>query len=372
MQITELSIVVPTYNEKTNIYKLIKSLQVVLKEVNWEIIFVDDNSPDKTADEVRKISQVNSKVHIIHRIGRRGLSSACIEGAISASSKYVLIMDADMQHDEKIITKMLNTIKNENYNLVVGSRYVDGASASAGLSKIRENGSKLAIWMSQLILKPIQLSDTMSGFFMFERQLFVKYADFFSPNGFKILLDFIICAKKEIKLKEIGYLMRARYSGDSKMNHAIVIEYLQLLIDHSIGKIFPARFIFFILVGASGLFLHLLNLFIFYKIFSYDFYTSQFIATGISITSNYLINNIFTFRDRMLKGVRLIFGLLSFYVICGIGAWSNLAISSKLFDSDFNWMIAGIIGAGISSIWNYSVSSRLTWRWNSSLLKNQF
>lgn len=371
MQISELSIVVPTYNEKSNIYKLIESLEVVLKDIYWEIIFVDDNSPDKTADEVRKISQVNSKVHIIHRIGRYGLSSACTEGAISASSKYVLIMDADMQHDEKIIIRMLNTLKSENYNLVVGSRFVDGASASAGLSKIRENGSKQAIWMSQLILKPIQLNDTMSGFFMFERQLFVKYADSFMPNGFKILLDFIMCAKKEIKIKEIGYSMRARHSGDSKMNHAIVLEYFQLLIEHSIGKIFPTRFIFFILVGTSGLFLHLLNLYIFYKIFSYDFYTSQLIATSISITSNYLINNILTYRDRMLKGVRLLFGLLSFYIICGIGAWSNLAVSSKLLDSDFNWMIAGIIGAGISSVWNYSVSSRLTWRWNSTLLNGQ-
>ena len=366
---TELSVIVPTYNEKSNIYKLIESLEIVLEDVSWEIIFVDDDSPDKTADEVRKIAQVNPKVRIIHRIGRHGLSSACTEGVLSSSSEYVLFMDADMQHDEEIITKMLNSIKSGNYNLIVGSRFIDGASASGGLSKIRANGSKLAIWMSQFILKPIQLNDTMSGFFMFEQQLFAKYANSFSKHGFKILLDFVMCAKKEIKLKEIGYSMRARYSGDSKMDHKVVLEYLELLIEHSIGKVLPVRFIFFVLVGASGLLLHLLNLFIFYKIFSYDFYTSQLIATIISITSNYLINNILTYRDRMLKGMQLIYGLFSFYIICGIGAWSNLAISSKLFESGVTWILAGLVGAGISSVWNYSVSSKLTWRWNVMLAK---
>jgi dolichol-phosphate mannosyltransferase len=360
---TELSIVVPTYNEKSNIYKLLESLEVVLEDVSWEIIFVDDDSPDETADEVRKIAQVNPKVRIIHRIGRHGLSSACTEGALSSSSKYVMFMDADMQHDEKIISKMLSTLKSENYNLVVGSRFIDGASASGGLNKIRENGSKLAIWMSQFILKPIQLNDTMSGFFMIERQLFAKYANSYSRRGFKILFDLVMCAKKEIKLKEIGYSMRARYAGDSKMDHKVVIEYLELLIEHSIGKVLPVRFIFFLLVGFSGLLIHLLNLFIFYKILSYDFYTSQLISTMISMTTNYLINNIMTYRDRMLRGMQLIYGLFSFYIICGIGAWGNLTMSSELYESGITWMIAGLVGAGISSVWNYSVSSKLTWRW---------
>jgi len=362
----ELSVIVPTYNEKSNIHKFIESLDVVLKDVSWEIIFVDDDSPDKTADEVRKIAQVNSKVRIIHRIDRHNLSSACIEGVMSSSSKYITVMDADMQHDEKIIPKMLNTIKSENCNLVVGSRFIDGAYASGGLSNTRANGSKLAIWMSQFIIKPIQLNDTMSGFFMFERQLFAKYANSFSKDGFKILLDFVMCAKKEIKLKEIGYSMRARYSGDSKMDHRIVLNYLQLLIAHSIGKVLPVRFILYVLVGSSGLLLHLLNLFIFYKIFSFDFYTSLLIAAIISMTSNYLINNILTFRDRMLRGIQLLYGLFSFYIVCGIGAWGNITMASQLFEYDVPWMIAGLAGAMISSVWNYSVSSKLTWRWNVS------
>ena len=365
----ELSVIVPTYNEKSNIYKLIESLDVVLKDVSWEIIFVDDDSPDKTADEVRKIAQLNSKVRIIHRVGRHNLSSACTEGVMSSSSKYVIVMDADMQHDEKIITKMLNTIKSGNYNLVVGSRFIDGASASGGLSKIRENGSKLAIWMSQFILKPIQLNDTMSGFFMCEQKLFAKYANSFSKDGFKILLDFVMCAKKEIKLKEIGYSMRTRYSGDSKMDNKIVLNYLQLLIEHSIGKVLPVRFIFFMLVGSLGLLLHLLNLFIFYKIFSFDFYNSLLISAILSMTSNYLINNILTFRDRMLRGRQLIYGLFSFYIVCGIGAWGNITMASQLFEYDVPWMIAGLAGAMISSVWNYSVSSKLTWKWNVVLAK---
>ena len=362
----ELSVIVPTYNEKSNIYKLIESLDVVLKDVSWEIIFVDDDSPDKTAAEVRKIAQVNSKVRIIHRIDRHNLSSACIEGVMSSSSKYITVMDADMQHDEKIIPKMLNTIKSENCNLVVGSRFIDGAYASGGLSNTRANGSKLAIWMSQFIIKPIQLNDTMSGFFMFERQLFAKYANSFSKDGFKILLDFVMCAKKEIKLKEIGYSMRARYSGDSKMDHRIVLNYLQLLIAHSIGKVLPVRFILYVLVGSSGLLLHLLNLFIFYKIFSFDFYTSLLIAAIISMTSNYLINNMLTFRDKMLRGIQLLYGFFSFSIVCGIGAWGNITMASQLFEYDVPWMIAGLAGAMISSVWNYSVSSKLTWRWNVS------
>lgn len=360
----ELSIVVPTYNEKHNISKLVERMNIVLDNVNWEIIFVDDDSPDGTADEVRKFAQNNSNIRIIHRINRRGLSSACIEGVMSSSAQYVAIMDANLQHDESILPEMLQAVKNNGYNISVGSRFIKGGSASNGLNRTRQIGSSFAIWLSKLVLNPVQLNDSMSGFFLFKRYLFVKYARCLSGKGFKILLDFCCCAKHEIRLKEIGYDMRSRYSGASKMDYKVVIEYLILLLEHSIGRIIPLRFIFFVAVGASGLIFHVINLFVLYKKFQYNFYTSQLVSTFLSMNSNFFINNSLTYRDKKLKGKKLILGLLSFILICSIGMYVNLTIACRLSTVGINWILSGILGAGISAVWNYAVSSTLTWKKN--------
>jgi len=357
-----LSIIVPTYNEKYNLERLIDRIEKVLSGVKWELIVVDDDSPDGTSRKARDLSQNRNNLRILQRIGRRGLSSACIEGIMSSSAPYCAVIDADLQHDESLLPQMLKLLMDGKYDLVVGSRFMPGSSASGGLSPAREKGSILANWLSFFILKGVKLADPMSGFFMLRTDFFHKYVRQLSGKGFKILLDICSTAAKDIRLVELPYHMRERDIGHSKMDSRTVIDFFALLFDNSVGRIIPLRFVFFVIVGFSGLLFHIMVLFVFLKLLGYSFLFSQFVATFVAMTNNFLLNNLFTYQDIKLKGKGLIWGLFSFYLICGIGAMINLIVSRHLFNLGVQWSLAGLIGAGISSIWNYAISSTLTWQ----------
>ena len=161
-----LTIVVPTYNEKLNVRPLVSLLDKALVDINWEVVFVDDDSPDGTADEVRELARTRLDVRVIHRIGRRGLSGACIEGILSSAAPYVAVMDGDLQHDETVLISMIASFNADpELNLVIGSRNVEGGSSGNGLSGIRSFGSNMATVMARKLLK-IRVQDPMSGFFM--------------------------------------------------------------------------------------------------------------------------------------------------------------------------------------------------------------
>ena len=163
MLIPELSVIVPTYNERDNIQELVHRLDLCLSGVEWEVIFVDDDSTDGTVGVAREISQRNPRVRCVHRIGRRGLASACVEGILATSSSYVAVMDADLQHKEQILPEMLRIAKEEKTDIVIGSRYVDGGGIGDWDSS-RAKMSQLGTRVSALITKA-NLSDPMSGFF---------------------------------------------------------------------------------------------------------------------------------------------------------------------------------------------------------------
>jgi dolichol-phosphate mannosyltransferase len=182
---TELSIVVPTYNERQNIPEMVRLIELALPNSQWEIVFVDDNSPDQTAAVVREIAQRDRRVRIIHRYGRRGLSSACVEGVLSTSSPYIAIMDADLQHDESILGAMLEKLKVEGTDIVVGSRYVAGGGVGTW-SRSRYHMSRLATALSVRLTKT-PVSDPMSGFMLFRREAFMNSLPHLSTVGFKIL-----------------------------------------------------------------------------------------------------------------------------------------------------------------------------------------
>src|SRR6476660_2920852 len=160
----ELTVVVPTFNERDNISPLLDRLKVALGSLNWEAIFVDDDSPDGTADFLREIAQRRPHVRVIRRIGRRGLTSACVEGVLSSSAPYFAVIDADMQHDEAILPQMLEVLKERGLDIVVGSRYVEGGSV-LGWEKRRRLISRLASRIARLVIK-VDLQDPMSGFFL--------------------------------------------------------------------------------------------------------------------------------------------------------------------------------------------------------------
>src|SRR5215213_6845437 len=204
----ELSVVVPTFKERDNVPLLVDKLAHALAGVDWEVVFVDDNSPDGTAAIARAIGATDSRVRCVRRIGRRGLAGACIEGMLSSQARYVAVMDADLQHDETLLTAMLARLRGD-FDLAVASRFADGASA-AGLSSVRrEHASRVSNALTRRLLG-VTLSDPMSGFFMMRRDRFEELASQLSSQGFKILLDIVATARGNLCIAELPFVFAER------------------------------------------------------------------------------------------------------------------------------------------------------------------
>src|SRR5438094_4108114 len=355
----ELTVVIPTLNEVENVGRIVESLNTTLTGLAWELIFVDDDSGDGTAGEVRRISRSNPHIRCLQRIGRRGLSTAVIEGILASSAPFVAVMDGDLQHDETLLPLMLAVLKSEPIELVVGSRYTSGGSLGAW-RRSRVHISKLATSFSRLICKS-DIADPMSGFFMLRRELFDSVVHGLSGQGFKILLDLLVTANRTVAIKELPYEFRDRQYGESKLDVLVTWEFLALLADKIIGHIIPVRFALFALIGGAGLIVHLIVLWL-CLIYHYQFTLAQAVATVVAMTSNFFLNNVFTYYDQRLVGWRAARGLLSFYAVCSLGALANVGIASYIFSYDQVWWIAGISGVVIGSVWNYSVSSVFIWK----------
>ena len=357
----ELSIIIPTKNERDNIVPLYERLCVALKSENWEAIFVDDDSDDGTSDEIQKLARVDRRIRLIYRIGRRGLSSACVEGILASVSPFIAVMDADLQHDETLLPQMLNCLRSEPIDVVVGSRYVSGGGIGQW-ARWRALISGTATKFSRYILK-VSISDPMSGFFMLRRDVFRAAMRNLSAIGFKILTDLLVSSPQPLRVKEIPFEFKARHSGESKLDTLVAWEYLLLLADKFAGQFVPIRFVLFSIVGGIGVFTNLALLWLLLKLFELPFTTSQTVATGLTIISNFVLNNWLTYHDQRLKGWSFITGLISFFIICSFGAAANVGIASLLYgQSHVNWWLAGIAGAAMSAVWNYAVSSTITWR----------
>lgn len=360
LQGAELSIIVPTFNERKNIPVLIDRLHGILEGIAWEVVFVDDDSPDGTADEARRMAQSDSRVRCLQRIGRRGLSTACIEGILASSAPYVAVMDADLQHDERLLPEMLHVLRRQECDVVVGSRYVAGGDVGSWDSR-RVRISAFATRLSRLLCK-VDIADPMSGFFMFRRGAFDATVRKMSGQGFKILLDFLASSSRALVVRELPYRFGVRQFGESKLDTLVAWEFAMLIADKLIGHIVPVRFVLFALIGSIGMFVHLAVLGYCFKVAQLSFDLSQTAAVIVAMTSNFFMNNLFTYRDRRLTGWGLVRGLASFYGICGVGAAANVGVAAYFFNANREWWLAGIIGVVIGAVWNYAVSSVFTWK----------
>ena len=359
-----LSIISPTYNEADNIIKFVNSIELTLRKYDFEIIFVDDNSSDKTHEIIKKLSSKKPNIRCLRRIGRRGLSSAVIEGCLSSSSDLLLIMDADLQHDEKKIPLMLELIKEKQLDLIIASRFLNHKKA-LGLTKYRNALSKLANFLANTISKA-KLTDPMSGFFLIKRTVFDQIAPNLSGLGFKILLDIFSSSKNRLKYEEISFTFKKRVYGESKLDSLVLWEYLLLLWQSKFGNIISARFFSFCLIGGSGVFVHIVALYFFIN-FNFSFLYAQTLSTFVAMTSNFFLNNMLTYRDKRKKGLAAFKALCLFYLTCGIGASANIGISNLLYVSNISgisgiWYFSGFIGAIVGSIWNFLMSSLVTWK----------
>ena len=361
----ELCVVVPVLNERDNVGPLVAAVADVLQGVAWEIMFVDDDSRDGTRDVIAGIAAHEPRVRMLHRVGRRGLSSAFIEGAQASLAPYVAAMDGDLQHDEALLPRMLQALKDTpdapGAEIAIGSRYVPGGGIGAWDAK-RAGMSNFATRLGQMVLKT-DVADPMSGFFMLRRATFEAALRNLSAIGFKILLDIIASLPTPPRIVELPFQFRTRVAGESKLDAGVMRDYALLLVDKTVCHLVPVRFVLFAAVGTVGIAMHMMVLLLGMKAAGLAFETAQAVATLVAILGNFVLNNLFTFGDRRLRGARAWRGLATFALICGVGAIGNLSVAAFLFGPQMTaWWIAGLVGAVMSLVWNYAVSSVITWR----------
>jgi dolichol-phosphate mannosyltransferase len=355
----DLTVVVPTFNERDNIAPLLCKLSLALEGVAWEAIFVDDDSPDGTARLVKKLAAAGEPVRCIRRVGRRGLAGAVIEGALASAAPFVAVIDGDLQHDETLLPLMLACLRDraQPLDLVIGSRYIATGVRVEGLGPIRAWGSRLAGRLAQKILRA-DITDPVSGFFMVRREIIEAAAPKLSTSGFKVLFDLIASSDRPLKVLELPYLFRPRDRGTSKLDLRVVADYLGLLIAKGSRDLFTPRALLFGAVGASGLVVHLTVL---KALLGLGFAPAQFAGAATAMTSNYLLNNSLTFHDRRKSGLALVTGFVRFSLLCSVGLGANVAVATVIHGLTPAWWLAGAMGAGFGAVWNYATTSAAVW-----------
>jgi dolichol-phosphate mannosyltransferase len=358
----ELAVIVPTLNERSNVERLLARLENVISGVQWEVVFVDDDSGDGTAALVRELGLSDPRVRIVQRIGRRGLSSAVIEGMLATAAPYLAVMDGDLQHDERLLPVMLGKLQNENLDIIIASRHIEGGSVGE-FSRPRALLSRLGKKLSRFVCHH-DVTDPMSGYFLLSRSFLEEVVHGLSGLGFKILIDILASSRRPLRIAELAYAFRTRLSGESKMDTAVGVAYILLLADKLVGDVLPIRFALFVLVGFVGLLVHLAILGLLHFGTSLTFLEGQAFATLGAMVCNFFLNNLITYHDRRLHGWAIAKGLASFCSACGIGAVINFALAQLLVSSRLAWYAAGLAGMVVSSVWNFGVTAMFTWRRN--------
>ena len=359
----DLAVVVPTFNERANVATLVAKLDQALGGVAWEAIFVDDDSPDGTAEAARELARVDRRIRVIQRIGRRGLSTACVEGMLATAAPVVAVIDGDLQHDETILPAMLAALdRDPALDLVVGSRFVAGGG-TGDWDRDRIAKSALATRLSRRVLKA-ELSDPMSGFFAIRTDIVRRLAPHLAGIGFKILLDIMTAAPAPLAVAELPYTFRTRTEGESKLDHVVAMEYLIALYDRRFGKVIPVRFAMFSAIGVLGVGVHMGVLTPVVLAFGdRAFLAGQIAAALTAMTFNFFLNNALTYRDRRLRGARALFdGWASFCMVCSVGLVANVGVAGFLHEARAGaWAASALIGVLIGAVWNYALSSRFVW-----------
>jgi dolichol-phosphate mannosyltransferase len=354
----ELSVIIPTFNERDNVLPLMKRLDDALLGIDWEVMFVDDGSQDGTAIYIRQLSQTNPRVRCIERIRRRGVSSACREGMSESRAAYLAVMDCDLQHDETILPKMLQTLRGQPIEIVIGSRYVEGGSIGEW-SKVRHLLSVLATAFCKPLIRS-NVNDPLSGFFMLKRSLFELVAPRLTDRGFKLLFDILASSQRPVPYQEIPFHFRPRNAGQSKFGAIFVKEYFFLLTEKSIGRWVPVHLF---IVGMALMFCliaHLLMLILGFKVVNLPFYAAQGSAVAAVIALTFITKNIFTYQDLRLRGRAFFNGLARFAASCFSGALINVALAVFLYNHGITWWLSGLLGSAAGTVGNYAAKAWTT------------
>jgi dolichol-phosphate mannosyltransferase len=356
-----VSVIVPTYREAANVPVLFERLKAALDGLPWEMIVVDDNSPDGTYDVAFAIAAADPRMRCLRRVNRSGLAGAVIEGWLASSADFVAVIDGDLQHDETVLPRLYEALARGDGNLVIGTRVAD-PTKPGGLSPLRQKLSNLGAWFFRRVAG-LSITDPMSGFFMTRREVVAKLAPKLSPDGFKILVDLILSSSGDLKVAEQPYVFRPRRAGESKLSPLVGLDFLGLVAHHASGGVLPTRFVLFALVGGGGIVVHLAALSILIEALGpASFDQSQIFATIAAMASNFLLNNEITYHDRRYRGIGIVGGFLIFALLCSVGAVANINVANWLFQAHRGWPLAGLAGALIGVVWNYAASNTFVWR----------
>jgi dolichol-phosphate mannosyltransferase len=368
----QLAIILPTLNERKNLRRLVDRMDAALAGIAWEAIFVDDNSPDGTADEARAISLADPRIRVIQRIGRRGLASAAIEGMCASAAPVVAVMDADHQHDPVLLPGMLEAIESGDYDLAYASRFAEGASTEAWGRPDRVKASGVANAIARKVTG-VDLTDPMSGYFMLRAETLRADASRLSGVGFKILLDILATVERPLRVKEFPLAFAARAEGESKLDRTVVFEFLVGLYDKWLGRIIPTRFALFGTVGAMGAVVHMTILAVVLHLFGAKFAVSHYpketafivgqtAAAMVAMSFNFVLNNELTYADKRLRGfLPVLRGWAKFAMTCSFGMLANIGVSTALVRVGVHPYPAAIAGIILASVWNFALSSKFVW-----------
>lgn len=361
-----LSLVLPTYNEAENLPVLLPKLRDALGSIDHEILIVDDDSPDQTWSVAQELCKDIGNVHVIRRVGRRGLSSAVIEGFLASKGDVLAVMDADGQHDMSLLPKLYQSTQ-ENADIAIGSRYMEGGSVGQWDERrhaMSRTATTIAIWLCK-----VKVQDPMSGFFAIKRSMFETALPRLNPKGFKILLDLLVHVPSWTQVQEIPFTFGTRMHGESKLSRRVQLEFLEYLYDVTLGGYIPLLFVKYCIVGSLGVLVHLSAYYVYSYLFRENgelalvgFRIAVLAAIETAIVFNFILNNVWTFAHARLRGADMVLGFMKYNVACLFGALANYAVSSYLFALGWAELLSVLLGAATGIIWNYTMSRIFAWK----------
>jgi dolichol-phosphate mannosyltransferase len=345
----ELAIVVPVFRAGDAAVQLVERLHATLRNEDWEVVFVDDNSPDGTVAAIAAIG--DPRVRTIRRVGRSGLTQTCLVAMLASDARHVALLDGTAQYDATLLAAMLAHLR-ADADLVVAARpSVAGGPIRAAVRTLLGGATRS--------LLSAALTDPASGFFMIRRDALEKLTPTLSSLGHQVLLDLIATAHGRLRIVEIPAADVATSGRRSELK--LALELTALLLGKFSNDAVSIRFVLFCLVGLTGVGVHL-ALLDGALIARLPFTSAQTVATIGAMIWNFSLNNMVTYGDQRLTGFAYLTGLLRFMIICGIGAVSNVGVASLIYAHDTVWWIAGLGGAVMGAVWNYAVSAVFVWR----------
>ncbi|WP_048146468.1 glycosyltransferase [Pyrococcus abyssi] len=349
----KVSVIVPTYNERENLEELFSRIDKALKDYDYEIIVVDDDSPDETWKKAQELSSVYP-VKVIRRINEKGLSSAVIRGFKEASGDVFVVMDADLQHPPEVIPELLKRIK-EGADLAIASRYVKGGRVE-NWPLYRKLISKGAIMIARVALPKIRsIKDPVSGFFALKRNVVDNVN--LNPIGFKILLEILIKGRYS-RVEEVPFTFGTRLSGESKLKGKTMLNYLRHVYRLMKWEGEIDRLVKFSIVGLSGVAVNEGFLWLFVKM-GIRKEVAVLPSTELSVINNFIWNDLWTFKD--LRKGSVLRRFFQFHIAALIGVFAQLLIYWALLFLGVHYLISNLVGIGASFIVRYIFNRHVTW-----------